>query len=103
MYGFCLGTRKSGRCLGDRGECARCRNGDLQTIRRNPQTTIQVAVESVKGTKEPSSTSPFGPPGAFMTIQGSGAQIAGRAIPLPRFQFKGLRRLTRVSAIVILL
>jgi hypothetical protein len=38
-----------------------------------------------------------------MTIQGSGAQIAGRAIPLPRFQFKGLRRLTRESAIVILL
>src|SRR5215831_12163576 len=23
------GTRKSGRSLGDRGECARCRNGDL--------------------------------------------------------------------------
>ena len=56
----CVEKRKSGRGLGDRGECARCRNGDLQARRVNPEATLQVALEFVGGTKESLSNGPLG-------------------------------------------
>ena len=37
----------AGAILGDRGECARCRNGDLQARRANPHPTLHVAVNFV--------------------------------------------------------
>ncbi len=52
--------RKSGRGLGDRGECARCRNGDLQARRVNPETTLQVAVKFLGSKKESRLTGPLG-------------------------------------------
>ena len=55
-----LAKRKSGRGLGDRGECARCRNGDLQARRVNPETTLHVAAKW-GGEKESSGTGPLGP------------------------------------------
>src|ERR1051325_6593824 len=50
-------ARKSGRGLGDWGECARCRNGDLQARRLNPETWFRVAVET---SKKSVSSGPFG-------------------------------------------